>query len=147
LWQFGVFCGNLVYFMAIWCILWLLGVICGHLVYIFYGTAEYFRPFWYAVPNKSGNTDLSFGGPIISDSVPEVHTYIAPTTQRLDFDASQSTIFSNCCLFIRNTYLICQGENRTYDLSETRYPARTRFQTGCGGGGHTYFALDIYELN
>jgi hypothetical protein len=33
LWQFGVFYGNLVYFMEIWCILWQFGVFYGNLVY------------------------------------------------------------------------------------------------------------------
>jgi hypothetical protein len=33
LWQFGIFYGNLVYFMAIWYILWQFGIFYGHLVY------------------------------------------------------------------------------------------------------------------
>jgi hypothetical protein len=31
--DFGIFCGLLVYFMAIWYILWLFGIFYGYLVY------------------------------------------------------------------------------------------------------------------
>jgi hypothetical protein len=50
----GLFCGHLVYFMAIWSILWPFGLFCGHLVN--------FMVIWYIFPRfgmlyqeKSGN--------------------------------------------------------------------------------------------
>jgi hypothetical protein len=56
LWQFGIFCGNLVYFGAIWYILWQFGIFCGNLVY--------FVAIWYIFPHfgmlrqeKSGNPE------------------------------------------------------------------------------------------
>jgi hypothetical protein len=39
LWQFGKFCGNVVYSVAIWYILWQFG--------IFYGNLVYFTTIWY----------------------------------------------------------------------------------------------------
>jgi hypothetical protein len=39
LWRFGIFYGDLVYFMAIWYILWRFG--------IFYGDLVYFMAIWY----------------------------------------------------------------------------------------------------
>jgi hypothetical protein len=33
LWPFGIFCGHLVYVVAIWYILWPFGIFCGHLAY------------------------------------------------------------------------------------------------------------------
>jgi hypothetical protein len=76
----GIFCGNLVYFDAIWYILWSFGIhmlwpfgiFCGHLVYLFCGQSVYLFcghlvnffqlvyfvvvwyifPFWYIVPRK-----------------------------------------------------------------------------------------------
>jgi hypothetical protein len=34
LWPFGIFCGHLVYFVAIWYILWPFGIFYGNFVYI-----------------------------------------------------------------------------------------------------------------
>jgi hypothetical protein len=44
LWLFGIFCGHLVYFVAIWYILWPFGIVCFHLVIL--------SPFWYVVERK-----------------------------------------------------------------------------------------------
>jgi hypothetical protein len=51
LWQFGIFCGNLVYFVASWYILWQVGIFCGNLVYFvviryFCGNLVYFVALW-----------------------------------------------------------------------------------------------------
>jgi hypothetical protein len=47
LWPFGVFCGHLVYFMAIWYILGPFGLLYGYLVY--------FSRFGILYKEKSGN--------------------------------------------------------------------------------------------
>jgi hypothetical protein len=53
LWLFGVFCGCLVYFVAIWYILCLFCIFCGYLVYFcgylvyFCGYLVYFVAIWY----------------------------------------------------------------------------------------------------
>jgi hypothetical protein len=59
LWWFGIFCGDLVYFVVIWYILWWFGIFCGDLVYfvviwyilwwfgIFCRDLVYFVVIWY----------------------------------------------------------------------------------------------------
>jgi hypothetical protein len=47
LWLFGIFYGNLVYFMVIWYILWLFGIFYGYLVYFMATYLVYFMVIWY----------------------------------------------------------------------------------------------------
>jgi hypothetical protein len=53
-WTFGIFCGNLVYFVAIWYILWQFGIFCGNLVY-FVAIWYIFSHFGMLYQEKSGN--------------------------------------------------------------------------------------------
>jgi hypothetical protein len=53
LWPFGIFCGHVVYFVAIWYILWPFGIFCGHLVY--------FSRFGMLYQEKSGSPALVCG--------------------------------------------------------------------------------------
>jgi hypothetical protein len=48
LWPFGIFYGYLVYFMVIWYILWLFVIFCGHLVHFM--VIWYFFTLWYIAP-------------------------------------------------------------------------------------------------
>jgi hypothetical protein len=48
----GVFCGHLVYSVAICCILCPFGILCGQW-YILWPFGTIFSPFWYVVPRKN----------------------------------------------------------------------------------------------
>jgi hypothetical protein len=47
LWRFGIFYGDLVYFMAIWYILWRFGIFFVHLIYVFCGHLVYVVVIWF----------------------------------------------------------------------------------------------------
>jgi hypothetical protein len=53
----GIFCAYLVYFVAIWYIPWQFGIFCGHLVYLFCGHLAYFVTIWHIL--------WQFGFPIL----------------------------------------------------------------------------------
>jgi hypothetical protein len=51
LWLCGIFCGNLVYFVAIWYFLWLFGIVCA-IRYIL-GLFGIFSPVFVCCTNKN----------------------------------------------------------------------------------------------
>jgi hypothetical protein len=54
----GIFCGHLVYFVIIWCILWSFGILCSHLVHLVV-ISKIFRGFGMSYHEKSGNPEVT----------------------------------------------------------------------------------------